>query len=680
MQGITLTEWTFENQAMTPTTGNGSLTLLGGVTSDGFNGGYSSTYAWSTTSYPAQGTNNATAGIQINVSTLGYKDISLAWSHRHSNTSSKRVAIYYTVNRTAEPVVWNLAAIFNANAGDAWFQRTYDLTWLRNANNNANFSLKLVSCFANADSTQYVASTTTSTYAASGKWRFDNITLSGTPTVPALNVTSSLEPFYAVVGQNSEPQSYTLTGENLTADLTITASQYFDIKTSEQSTFSSSITLTPTLGSLAATLNVRFSPLVQGNFAGTIIHSSTGMTNTVLNLSASTIKAEPSGDVTSLYYSNLSYYTVRLNWTDASSGISPDGYLIKGSRAAFDSVAVPVDGTPETDGISVLNVAQGVGFGAFYKIREDTTYYLKIFPFTNSGSNINYKTDAPAQILVHTTVGPAGSVLQPGDIAFLEYGTDAPDRIGFVLLRDMAENTKIKFTDKGWDGTAFVTDEGANLWRALGRTYQAGETVRVVESLHLEVNGAFEPGWDEFSNNGDQVFAYQGDDANPTFIAALSTTGWISSGTPTSYTSYLPASLTLGGTALGFGSETDNGYYSGTVTSGPAAAVRAAINNPANWIRSNSLTGFTYPDFAFNITNPAITGIALSFVSDAQGHLTWYAYPGATSYSVYYSDNPDTSAAGSWTLLQNGISTTYTDVSFTGMLENRRFYRVVANY
>ncbi|RQH17304.1 hypothetical protein D5R40_33390 [Okeania hirsuta] len=51
----------------------------------------------------------------------------------------------------------------------------------------------------------------------------------------------------------------------------------------------------------------------------------------------------------------------------------------------------------------------------------------------------------------------AQTSLIPGDIAFIAYQMDNPDRFAFVLLEDISANTKIKFTDSGWNGSALYT-------------------------------------------------------------------------------------------------------------------------------------------------------------------------------------------------------------------------------
>ena len=113
LNATVISAWTFEN-TLSPSTGSGSVSLIGGVTDDGFNTGYNGGLAWSTTSYPAQGTNNTTAGIVINVSTANFQNITISWALRHSNKSANKAVLFYTLDRTVSEPVWIQADIYNA--------------------------------------------------------------------------------------------------------------------------------------------------------------------------------------------------------------------------------------------------------------------------------------------------------------------------------------------------------------------------------------------------------------------------------------------------------------------------------------------------------------------------------------------------------------------------------------
>jgi hypothetical protein len=118
-----------------------------------------------------------------------------------------------------------------------------------------------------------------------------------------------------------------------------------------------------------------------------------------VEFSGTTLKNEPSAHVTGFTATKDGISEIDLSWTDVSSGTLPDNYIIKGSETSLGSISDPVDGTAESDdtdlsdGEGVLNIAQGTQAASFTGLDENTQYFFKIYPYTNSGSNIDYKTD-----------------------------------------------------------------------------------------------------------------------------------------------------------------------------------------------------------------------------------------------------------------------------------------------
>lgn len=123
-------------------------------------------------------------------------------------------------------------------------------------------------------------------------------------------------------------------------------------------------------------------------------------------------KPEPS-DTARFNAPVVTTHSITLHWTDASGDVPPDGYLIKVTDENPDSIRQPIDGTPETDdsdlsdGYGAANVTRGTGTITWNGLLADTTYYFRMFSFTNSGSNINYKTDQYASLRVTTKKEPA---------------------------------------------------------------------------------------------------------------------------------------------------------------------------------------------------------------------------------------------------------------------------------
>ncbi len=81
---------------------------------------------------------------------------------------------------------------------------------------------------------------------------------------------------------------------------------------------------------------------------------------------------------------------ITLTWTDATGSQLPSKYLV---LASTGTISVPTDGTPVDDGDLAKNVAYGTPVIEFAGLQSGTAYHFAIFPYTNSGANIDYKTD-----------------------------------------------------------------------------------------------------------------------------------------------------------------------------------------------------------------------------------------------------------------------------------------------
>lgn len=196
-QADVITQWNFNSQpadgststgVTVPSTGVGTASLLsvtGSFASGTANGGSSDPAAtdnsgWQTTGYAAQGMGDKTRGVQFAVSTLGYDTISVSYDLRHSNTSARHELFQYSL----DGVQFIDFATFTGAAGDTWFNgRTVDLSGVAGVANNASFAFRIVSTFAPGTS-QYQASAAGGNYAGTGTWRFDMVTVSGSPVTP----------------------------------------------------------------------------------------------------------------------------------------------------------------------------------------------------------------------------------------------------------------------------------------------------------------------------------------------------------------------------------------------------------------------------------------------------------------------------------------------------------------
>ena len=115
---------------------------------------------------------------------------------------------------------------------------------------------------------------------------------------------------------------------------------------------------------------------------------------------------EPTNQPTGLSAS-VSHEKISLTWTDAATGSqAPSKYIIIGETD--NSIDNPVDGTAissdsdASDNRVVININHGVQTTSFSNVGNNT-WYFEIFPYTNSGSDIDFKTNGTIQTASATT-------------------------------------------------------------------------------------------------------------------------------------------------------------------------------------------------------------------------------------------------------------------------------------
>lgn len=209
-----------------------------------------------------------------------------------------------------------------------------------------------------------------------------------------------------------------------------------------------------------------------------------------------------------------------------------------------------------------------------------------------------------------STLPAQGTQLNPGDIAIIAFQSVNNDQFAFLSLVDLAPNTQIQFSEKGWNGSipspAFVTTtEGVHSWTAPVNGLPQGTVVIIsfnslgtgpIANFGTVVSTAAA----KLSTAGDEIIAYQGTASSPNFIYAFGSRPWISSGIPTSNQSWLPSPLINGVTARDFTTQIDNQYFKLPNYSGSRDSVLAAIGNVQNWTRSNTRFS-TLPNWDFTI-------------------------------------------------------------------------------
>jgi hypothetical protein len=251
---------------------------------------------------------------------------------------------------------------------------------------------------------------------------FDNVKVTSTQTSMINVAPTVLSGFsYPLESGPSASQTFSLSGTDLTpatGNIQIKGSNDFEVSL-ENVLFTDSLLIPYVSDTLPSTIvYVRLKAgLIDGSYIDEDIACSGGGAITKnVTVSGDVFKTEPGNNPTGLSATSVSYShsTVTVSWTDVTDTVLPDGYLIKGSTVGFSAIDNPVDGTVVSDGGLNKNVLPGNESFSFTGLSPSTSYYFKIFPYTNAGTDINYKTNGIAPSSSATTIAaPAGTMDNP---------------------------------------------------------------------------------------------------------------------------------------------------------------------------------------------------------------------------------------------------------------------------
>lgn len=267
---------------------------------------------------------------------------------------------------------------------------------------------------------------------------------------------------------------------------------------------------------------------------------------------------------------------------------------------------------------------------------------------TNNPNNLNqFKINQKMKHITFTfllflLVYSAKSQVSIGDIAFIGYNEDLPvDGFAIITLNTIPGSSTIYFSDQGLGSPSSWVGNGEDHWLftapvggiPCGTIISFNENSADVLTIsgisgatmvHLSGTGLFN------LSGGDQMIAYIGSTASPTFIAGLTSddgngtptcldpvTGW-SANTGCIGTSvnrcHIPSGLTNGVNCISLypniGTELDNSKYNGTLT-GTSTVLRAAINNIDNWIGNDASN---YDISPTGYPTPSVTCVPLPIV------------------------------------------------------------------
>jgi len=215
-------------------------------------------------------------------------------------------------------------------------------------------------------------------------------------------------------------------------------------------------------------------------------------------------------------------------------------------------------------------------------------------------------TNTPTWTPTATATSATGpTALRAGDVAFVAFAArhndpnGVNDQFAAVILKNINAGTTITFTTANWSGTALAKNEAQIYWTA-GRAYSAGAVFEVFnggtspipvtvfdggtaydQTGHFMIDNGTLAGGFGLSKTGDNIFAIQGTNTSPTFLAGLIfKISW--GGDDGNGTDALPPGLTDGVSSISIGGYS-TGRYNCTNYTGTSAQLAAYINNVSYW-------------------------------------------------------------------------------------------------
>ncbi|RKS03192.1 choice-of-anchor I family protein [Flavobacterium sp. 102] len=222
-------------------------------------------------------------------------------------------------------------------------------------------------------------------------------------------------------------------------------------------------------------------------------------------------------------------------------------------------------------------------------LANNQVYYVSLLPNLVEDLSNNALVTSPSATF--TTIANQ-TQFTAGDIAFVAYrmnATATEDEVAFITFVDIIAGTFINFTDSKYTTNSPAQCANGIVWTAT-QCVPAGSVVTIQTSALLSNNGTVTGSGFGLSSGGDQVIAYTGSNANPNYLTALTSNGWVATNTSCSGSlSMLPTGLIDGVSSLNtttspgnVAGNTVNAFYSG-IQIGTPAALRTSILNPTNW-------------------------------------------------------------------------------------------------
>jgi len=532
-----------------------------------------------------------------------------------------------------------------------------------------------------------------------GTFRVDDVTIYGTvtsSTTPTITGAASATAFTTTYGTASSPQSFSISGSNLTANLIATAPTGFEVS-SNGSSYGGTATFTQTSGSASGTLYIRLAATAAvGAYNNqNIVLSSTGATSVnIATASSGNAVSAKTLTISGLSAANKTYdgtTTVSVTGTPAYSGlVNSESFLVSGTVTfAFATASVGTGKTINNTGTysapsSNYTVTQPTLTANITAIQLNAPTITGI---TGGNSTLSVSFTAPSNA---NSTGAAISnykySIDGGSTftAFLPVQTTSPLSITSGLTNGTTYNVQIMAINSYGDGIASSTMQGTPIANstvnasasltAFTTTYGTASSSQsfAVSGSYLSADviatapSGYEVSSDGISYGATATFTQSSGNASGTLYIRLKTTAIV--GTYNSlniaFTSTGASTVNVSTTASGntvsakgltiTGLTATNKTYDGTTSvsvtgtpsySGLVNGESFAISGSSTWAFATKTVGtsksitqtgsYTAPSSNYTVTQPTLTAdITAATLTISSPSVTTKTYDGSTTATI----------------------------------------------
>lgn len=380
-----------------------------------------------------------------------------------------------------------------------------------------------------------------------------------TITVPTITVNpTSLTGFtYILDNGPSVAQSFTLTGSNLTNNVSVSVTSDYQIATSESGTYGSSLSYTPSSGSVSASVYVRqvAGLAIGATYTGTVTCSSTGATDNSVSLSGSVTAPPPPAVPVATNATNLASNSFTANWNSASGATGYELDVFTTSVSPTPSglfISEYIEGSSSNKAIEIYNgtatavTLTGYNLKTYVNGSSTPSQTITLTGSINPGATyVVANSSSNATILGQANL-TSGSLTHNGnDAVGLFNGTTLVDLVGVIADQNWGLNVTLvrkinatvpstTYSSSDWD--SYPVDTAAYLGYHGSINYVSGYEELDVENVQNYPVSSLNPGTTYYY----RVRAYNSHgtsaDSNVKSVTTLSPTITVSTSSLTGFT------------------------------------------------------------------------------------------------------------------------------------------------